>query len=125
MTNTGEQVTLALVRVPGISRRALRDVEVVDLPGGNVVDETVDEYGSERNLGFRGTFFCTVLLLCQESLPMIVNNRLLNNTRHCVLNILLDQSTESRVTEHGGPSIRVRRTVLPKFNNFVTSGVVV
>lgn len=125
MTNTGEQVTLALAGVPGISRRTLRDVEVVDLPGGNVVDETVDEYGSERNFGFIGTLFCTVLLLRQESLPMIVNDRLLNNPRHCVLNIFFDQSTESGVAEHGGASIGVRRTVFPKFNNFVTSGVVV
>lgn len=125
MTNTGEQVALALARVPGISRRTLRDVKVVDLPGGNVVDETVDEYGSERNIRFIGTFFCTVLLLCQESLPMVVDNRLLDNARHCVLNIFFNQSAESRVTEHGGASIGVGRTVFPKCDNFLTSGVVV
>lgn len=41
-----------------------------------VITLTVDEYGSERNLGFIGTLFCTVILLCQESLPVLITGRM-------------------------------------------------
>lgn len=49
----------------------------------------------------------------------VVNDGIFRNAPYGVLDVLFDESTESGVIELGRPSIRIRRTVFPKLDNFI------
>ena len=48
------------------------------------------------------------------------HNTIIGNTRHGVLDILLNESTESGVLKLGDLGTRISRTVFPKLDDFVT-----
>lgn len=48
------------------------------------------------------------------------HNRIVCNTIHGVLDILLDESTESGVLEVGSLGTEISRTVFPKLDDFIT-----
>ena len=50
----------------------------------------------------------------------VFDDGILRNTPHRVLDVLFDEGTESGVIEFGGLSVRIRRTVFPKLNYFIT-----
>jgi len=48
------------------------------------------------------------------------HNAVIGNTRHGVLDVLLDESTESGVLKLGSLGTRISRTVFPKLDDFIT-----
>jgi hypothetical protein len=81
--------------------------------------------GLERSIGNRSALVSAVLLLRQERFPMVGHDSATCDTGDSTLDVLLDESTESGVLELGRIGIRISRTVFPKLNDFITSGIVV
>jgi len=88
------------------SMRAEGDSEVDDVSGCNVVDETMDVNwfeGSARistTMGGRGSAVLS-LFLSGVGHPVLFHHRADHDVEHRVLDVLLDESTESGVVESG------------------------
>lgn len=114
--STSELVDRAL---DGILRRGLgngpvraeRNLEVGDVASANVVDETVNVNrfeGARVRIAAGGSAGAVLaLFLSDVSIPVLLHRRADEDVEHRVLDVLFDQSAESRVIELGRVDVRL------------------